>query len=186
MARTMMSVFGQPQRALDSRPSPAAVPAPDRAAAPIDSEDHKPTAAGVTATKLGKTLVFTGDLWVGEEALLLGSVEGTFEGSDSLMVGVGGSVIGDVRGRSVAIKGTVRGNVRGTESVVVFPGAVVTGDILAPRVTIIEGAQFNGSVKMSSSNDALPDATAAGDQTGAILNHAAVEKLLGMLNSPRK
>lgn len=187
MSRAIMSVFSQQSPAVELRTVPRKGATADRTAAPRDAENDKPGIAGAVCTKLGKTLIFKGDLWADEEVLLLGSVEGSIECSEPLTVDLGGRVIGDVRGRSITIKGTVLGNIRGTESVVVAPGGTVTGDIVAPRVTIIEGAHVNGTVRMMTAEcDAVDGVTAAGDRNGIVLGDAAVEKLLGLLNSSGK
>jgi cytoskeletal protein CcmA (bactofilin family) len=181
----MMSVFAQQPRPIETRAVPAPPLTPEKTTA--EAPDNRTSAAEErVVTKLGKTLNLKGDLWVGEDVLLLGTVEGTFECSEALTVGAGSSVVGDVRARTITIKGTVTGDIRGTESVVVFPGGVVNGDLLAPRVTIIEGAQINGSVKTGGTTTEAPkDVTPAGDHNGVVLNNAAVEKLLGLLGSSR-
>ncbi|HEY6923978.1 MAG TPA: polymer-forming cytoskeletal protein [Steroidobacteraceae bacterium] len=191
MASSLMSVFGSP-RSPQPRASSAPVVTPDKApagentAAP-DPEDPTPAPVTRVTTKLGKTLVFRGDLSVEEDVVLLGSVEGTFECGDSLTVGVGGTVVGDVLGRVVTVKGTVRGNIRGTESVVIVPGAVVVGDVAAPRVTVVEGARLNGTVKMIAVESAAARAEApVVDPSELELSHEAVEKLLGLMSSRRK
>lgn len=184
MSRAIMSVFSQQSPPVELRTVSRKATTADKTAAPRDAENDKPSVAGAVCTKLGKKLVFKGDLWADEEVLLLGRVEGTVECSEQLTVELGGSVMGDVRGRSITIKGTVLGNIRGTESVVIAPGGTVTGDIMAPRVTIIESAQVNGTVKMTTADgEVVSGLTATGDRTGVVLGDAAVEKLLGLLNS---
>lgn len=185
MARAIMSVFNQQSPAVELRTVPAKGAMADKSAAPRDAEHEKAGVAGAVCTKLGKTLVLKGDLWADEEVLLFGRIEGTLECSEPLTVELGGSVIGDVRGRDITIKGTVLGNIRGSESVVIAPGGTVTGDIVAPRVTIVEGAHVNGMVRMTSADgDAVT--AASGDRNGVVLGDAAVEKLLGLLNSPTR
>jgi cytoskeletal protein CcmA (bactofilin family) len=97
---------------------------------------------------LGKTLHLKGELAADEDLVLLGRIEGSIRHTESLTVGVGGVVIGDVRGRVVTIKGTVKGDIEASEAIVIALSAVVTGDIMAPRVSIVEGAQVNGAVRM--------------------------------------
>jgi cytoskeletal protein CcmA (bactofilin family) len=97
---------------------------------------------------LGKTIFMKGELSADEDMVLLGRLEGSITHSESLTIGTEGSVIGDLRARVITIKGTVRGDITATESVVVAPSAVVTGDIVAPRISLVEGAKFNGSVSM--------------------------------------
>ncbi len=187
MARTMMSVFSPHSREAETHGGPSQPVTPDESAVASDPVNRKTTAAARVVTKLGKTLALEGDFWVDEEVTLYGSIEGTFECGDSLTVGVGGSVVGDVKGRAVTIRGTVRGNVRGTESVVVMPGATVTGDITAPRVTVIEGAQIAGALKTEAATTEAPgDIASADSHNGAGLSEAAVERLLELLKAPRK
>jgi len=137
------------------------------------------------AIKLGKTLVFRGELSVGEDVLLLGRVEGSFAHSESLTVGVGGVVIGDITGRTLIVKGTIEGDIEASESVVIMPGAVVAGDIVAPRINIIEGAQFNGSVKMTSPVVEQPKNNVKLTAEGG-LTEEAVDQLLSLLNERKK
>jgi cytoskeletal protein CcmA (bactofilin family) len=187
MARTMLSVFASHSPAAETHAAPSQAPPLDEHAVASDSVKQETSTTVCVITKLGKTLALEGDFWVDEAVVLLGSVEGTFECGDSLTVGVGGSVVGDVNGRTVTIRGTVRGNVRGTESVVVMPGAMVTGDITAPRVTVIEGAQIAGALKTEAATTAPPSDIASADgQVGGALNEAAVERLLELLKAPRK
>jgi cytoskeletal protein CcmA (bactofilin family) len=97
---------------------------------------------------LGKTLTLKGELSADEDLVLFGRLEGALLHTGCLTVGVGGIVVGNIRARSVHVKGTVDGDVDATESVALDVNAVVTGDISAPSVTVVEGARFNGSVKM--------------------------------------
>jgi cytoskeletal protein CcmA (bactofilin family) len=129
---------------------------------------------------LGKTLFFKGELAADEDLLLLGRVEGSIVHTENLTIGNSGIVKGDLRARTVTVKGTVDGDIEASESVTVTPTANVMGDIVAPRVSIIEGAKFNGNVKM------LPAAREARrtDATDIVaskepLEPAAEQKLLG-------
>jgi cytoskeletal protein CcmA (bactofilin family) len=63
-------------------------------------------------------------------------------------IALGGVVTGNVYARTITIRGTVEGDVEATESATVAPSAVLNGDIVAPRVSIVDGAEFNGCVKM--------------------------------------
>ena len=103
---------------------------------------------------LGKTLVFKGELWADEDLILQGRVEGSIHHEQSLTVGPDGVVIGDVRARAILVEGTVEGDLHGSASVIIAATAKVRGNIVAPRVGIMEGANFNGSVEMSSAPEA--------------------------------
>ena len=101
-----------------------------------------------TVMIIGKTLVFKGELSADEDLILHGRLEGTLTHSESVTVGPGGTVIGNIHARYITIKGTVDGDLHASEAVVISPFAHVTGDVVAPRVSIVEGAEFNGSVQM--------------------------------------
>ena len=111
---------------------------------------------------LGKTLVFKGELSADEDIILQGRVEGSIHHTQSVTVGIDGVVIGDTHARSIVVEGTVEGDLRGVVSVLIAATAKVRGNISAPRVGIMEGANFNGSVDMQSTVAAVrgSDATA--------------------------
>lgn len=154
-----------------STSAPAPAPAPAAAAASQD--------AAKKVSVLGKTLVFKGELSADEDIILQGRVEGSIRHTQSVTVGIDGVVIGDTHARSIVVEGTVEGDLKGVVSVLIAATATVRGNISAPRVGIMEGANFNGSVDMSSAvaavrgNDAY---SAASADTG--LSERSVDKIL--------
>ena len=152
----------------------------------LSTSAHNPTASSEAAKKvsvLGKTLVFKGELSADEDLILQGRVEGSIHHTQSLTVGIDGVVIGDTHARSIVVEGTVEGDLRGVVSVLIAATATVRGNISAPRVGIMEGANFNGSVDMSSAQAAVrsdvslrTDAIPSAD-TG--LSDRSVERILG-------
>lgn len=141
MARNIMSVFGPNGRAAAAE-TPAAAEA---ASAPVPASKQSAPLALMT---LGKTLVFKGEICADEDLVLFGRVEGSINHTGSVTIALGGVVTGNVYARSITIRGTVEGDVEASESVTVAPSAVLNGDIVAPRVSIVDGAEFNGSVEM--------------------------------------
>ncbi|MDB6088838.1 MAG: hypothetical protein JWN85_1622 [Gammaproteobacteria bacterium] len=175
-----MSVFnGQNGRAGDASASSTAAAA--ESAAPASA--GAPGSAPRTVMILGKTLRFKGELSADEDLVLLGQVHGSVTHTSSLTIGFGGVVIGDVRARVITVKGTVEGDLEASESIVVSPSANVVGDLIAPRVSVVDGATFNGAVRMprpvavdSAKTGASPAASAAGE---GVLADKNVDKLLG-------
>jgi len=129
---------------------------------------------------LGKTLVFKGELSADEDLVLQGRVEGSIHHTQSLTVGVDGVVVGDIHARSILIEGTVEGDLHGVASVLVSATAKVRGNIVAPRVGITEGANFNGSVDMSSAQSAATVRIATPPQPASELGLAesSVDRIL--------
>jgi len=141
MAKNIMSVFGSAARAEEATITAGAADAEPSGAAVASAER--------TVMILGKTVAFKGELWADEDLILLGRMEGTITHTSAITVGVGGMVIGDIEARFVTVKGTVEGNIAATELVVLSPTGCVFGNIAAPRVGIVEGANFSGSVRMT-------------------------------------
>jgi cytoskeletal protein CcmA (bactofilin family) len=124
---------------------------------------------------LGKTLVFKGELSADEDLILQGRVEGSIHHTQSVTVGIDGVVIGDTHARTIVVEGTVEGDLRGVVSVLIAATATVRGNIAAPRVGIMEGANFNGSVDMSSAQAAKAAPIPAADVG---LSERSVERIL--------
>jgi cytoskeletal protein CcmA (bactofilin family) len=105
------------------------------------------TAAERTSV-LGPTLRFKGELHADEELLIQGQVEGTITHSQRVVVCGQGTVKANIRAQIIAVEGAVEGDMQAEKSVQIKETARVTGNIHAPNVSIVDGAKFNGSVKM--------------------------------------
>jgi cytoskeletal protein CcmA (bactofilin family) len=109
---------------------------------------------------LGPTLTFKGGELSSDEDLI---IEGTVEGriahqSHQLTIGKSGRVKADVHARIIIVEGTIEGNLRGDEAVYIGRTARVVGNVTSPRVSMEDGATFDGSLKTSqASPTAVPD-----------------------------
>lgn len=101
------------------------------------------------ASVLGPTLQFIGGQLSSDADLIIeGTVEGTVaHQSHQLIIGKTGKVKADVHARVIIIEGTLDGNMRGDEAVHIRSTACVTGDIASPRISIEDGASFEGLIK---------------------------------------
>ena len=140
-----------------------------------DAPAHAPETNARKVSVLGKTLVFKGELSAEEDLVLQGRVEGSIRHTQSVTVGADGVVIGDIHARNIVIEGTVEGDLHGSAVVNVSATANVRGNISAPRVGIVEGAQFNGSVDMSSA----PAAARLDPGSERTLSDHTVDRMLG-------
>ena len=141
-----------PERRTGQPPVQSSTFAPPVAPNPAQAAGAMP-AAGSAAAKvsvLGKTLVFKGELSADEDLILQGRVEGSIHHTQSVTIGMDGVVIGDTHARAIVVEGTVEGDLHGLASVLIAATATVRGNISAPRVGVMEGANFNGSVDMTS------------------------------------
>jgi len=107
-----------------------------------------PTPAGSGYSLLDAQLVVTGDLDTAGSLRIDGKLEGTVRRADTVVLGVGASMSGDVHAREVVIGGTITGNVHASERVELQATAVVTGDVHTGSILVQEGGVVNGRVLM--------------------------------------
>lgn len=82
-------------------------------------------------------------------------VDGTVEGNvaaDWVIVGEKSQVKGDISGRGIVVGGRVDGNLRAKEIVELKSKAQVRGEIYTSKLTILEGAVFEGRSSMQSTD----------------------------------
>ncbi|VUX55529.1 protein of unknown function [uncultured Woeseiaceae bacterium] len=124
-----------------------------------DSEKSSPTitventdasrAQAKNASEFGSTLVFRGELSADEEILIQGTVEGTIvHHKKTLVVGKDGRVKGLIHANYVTIEGEVDGDIHGDVMVRLTGSAEVSGDIYCARISMADGARFNGTMYM--------------------------------------
>jgi len=84
--------------------------------------------------------------------LIGGRFQGKIDlGNNNLIVERGGKIEADIHAKNITIHGDVKGNVYASGKVFISKEAQMIGDISAPRISIMDGAQFKGSIKMTSS-----------------------------------
>ena len=132
------------------------------------------------ASVLGPTLRFKGELSAQEDLIVQGSVEGSITHTQSLTMGMDGSMKGDIRARVIIIDGKVEGDMYATESVNIRATAKVKGNVFAPRVAISDGAFFQGRIDMQPSGAAVQEHSARQRQAvlAAPLDGAQVDQML--------
>jgi cytoskeletal protein CcmA (bactofilin family) len=133
------------------------------------------------ASVLGPTLRFRGELSAQEDLVVQGSVEGSITHTQSLTIGTDGSMTGNIRARVIIIDGKVDGDLYATESVNIRATAKVKGNVFAPRVSIQDGAFFQGQVEMQPSGAAVQEHSARTRQAALTppLEAKAVDQMLG-------
>ncbi len=105
-------------------------------------------------TVLGATIRFKGELVADGDLMIQGQIEGTIEQKGShLTIGSKGIIKADINANHVIVQGEIIGDLCATEAVIVEASARVRGDISAPRVTLKDGAQFEGSIDRGASGD---------------------------------
>ena len=103
---------------------------------------------------IGPTVIIRGELSAEEDLLIMGRVEGFIDHNQTVTIHAKGTVEAEVKAKEVLVEGSVKGNVYGTQRVEIAETGQVTGNVYAPKVGVLEGANFKGSIDMD------PDASA--------------------------
>jgi cytoskeletal protein CcmA (bactofilin family) len=113
------------------------------------------------ATYFGKNLKITGNVSGDGDLIILGSLEGEFDLKGKLQVAEPAHIIGTVKANEINVKGNIQGNITALEKIHLDPTARINGQITTPKLSVTEGASFNGEVKMSSRSHPAPSPTRA-------------------------
>jgi len=103
-------------------------------------------------SRLGSSLKFNGELSGSGGVVIEGGLEGKIRLADhDVTVEPGGRVKADIVVRNLTIRGSVEGNIQAAGMVLIEKSGRMAGDISAARISVVEGAQFKGSVKITRS-----------------------------------
>ena len=119
---------------------------------------------------LGKNSKITGDVESAGTILVQGTIIGNIH-SKKVILGEKSYVKGNIFANSISIAGKIDGCLKGKENVEVKVTGYITGDITARRISIMEGAIFNGISRM---DDTCQDHTENIDKN--IVEFAAKER----------
>lgn len=102
-------------------------------------------------SRLGPTLNIKGELSSNEDLIIEGQFQGKLDlKNHNLLVEQAGKVDADIHARNITIKGKVKGNIFASGKVYIQKEGQMIGDVSTSRISILDGAQFKGSVKMIS------------------------------------
>lgn len=105
------------------------------------------------SARIDQTMSIKGEITGQEDLLIEGNIEGNIHLENCTLTIEKGSIIhADIHAKNVFIRGFVYGNVVASEKVFIDENARVFGDISAARISILDGAQFKGSMRMPFSN----------------------------------
>ena len=112
-------------------------------------QSAKPSNVPESPCVLGPTLKFKGALSADEDLIIQATVEGAIAiPRQKLTIGQQGNVKADVQALQIIVEGTVEGDLHSEEAVIIMKSADVNGNIFAPRISIENGATFNGTIEM--------------------------------------
>jgi cytoskeletal protein CcmA (bactofilin family) len=115
-----------------------------------------------STTFFGKNLKITGNVSGAGNMIILGSFEGEFNLKGQLKVAQGARIKGNFNATSIAVNGNVEGNLTATEKIHMDNTARINGRIVTPKVSILDGAVFDGEMQMGKGSAQTSKPAAAG------------------------
>ena len=101
-----------------------------------------------STTLFGKNLKITGSVSGEGNMIILGDFEGEFNLKGQLKVAQGASAKGNFNATSIAVNGNVEGTLTAAEKIHMDNTARINGRIVTPKVSILDGAVFDGEMQM--------------------------------------
>jgi cytoskeletal protein CcmA (bactofilin family) len=100
-------------------------------------------------TYLGQRLTIKGNLSGDGNVIILGRLEGTCDLKGELTIAEPAFVQGEIRAGVVSVKGQTDGSVFARDKLHLEATARVRGKVNAKKISMLEGAQLDGELKMS-------------------------------------
>jgi cytoskeletal protein CcmA (bactofilin family) len=115
-----------------------------------EQSSASPAVPGVqsSATYLGRGLQIKGNIGGEDSVHIHGDYEGNINMNGRLEIQQEAIVRGQVKAKNIVIKGSVDGDITAGEKLEIIYTARVTGCVTTPVISIQEGAEFQGDVKM--------------------------------------
>lgn len=104
-------------------------------------------------TIIGHEAYFQGTLTAKGSLRVDGRVDGSIVDAKLVTVGKTGRIKGDISGEICTLSGEIKGNVSALGHIELLAGSRIDGDLRAPKITIEEGAIFNGACSMTGSKN---------------------------------
>jgi cytoskeletal protein CcmA (bactofilin family) len=96
---------------------------------------------------IGNNSHFTGDVNTKGTLRIDGSMEGNVN-ADWVILGEKATLKGGISARGIIVGGKVEGNLKAKEIVEIKSKGTVSGDVVTNKLSIVEGAVFNGKAAM--------------------------------------
>ncbi len=125
-----------------------------------------PKDASKETTYIGKNLKITGNVSGEGNLIILGSFEGEFNLRGQVKVAQGAEIKGNIKATAVSINGNVEGTVTASKRILLDTTATMKGCLETPKISIQDGAVFDGELHMSRKPDQVPKtSTPEGEKT---------------------
>lgn len=150
-----MTLFGKKEKeeVASTADVPTAPQSTFRNASRNKTQSTPQNGADESTTLFGKNLKITGNISGEGNMIIMGSFEGEFDLKGQLKVAQGARVKGNFNATSIAINGNAEGTLKATEKIHMDNTARINGRIVTPKVSILDGAVFDGEMQMGTRLD---------------------------------
>jgi cytoskeletal protein CcmA (bactofilin family) len=132
-------------------------PKPVKKGMPVEQKKNAPKSPPGLAVKdtskdttyLGKNLKINGNVTGEGNLIILGTFDGDFELEGQLKVAQGAVIKGNIKATGVSINGNVDGTIVASERILLDTTASMKGCLVTPKISIQDGAVFDGELQMS-------------------------------------
>lgn len=155
---------------MPSPPSTPSTPASPRLEVPAPAPTAAAAPASATPAPAGHLTIshtIRGEITGREDLYVDGEVEGKVHLEDAkIVIGPNGRLTADVEAREILVLGKVKGNLHGRDSVTIGRTGHVIGDVVTRYISVEDGAQVQGSLDVSRTED-TPHITTINDKAKA-------------------
>lgn len=162
-----MALFGKKESTAAPRGGQAPesqrdVPAEQQKTAPKSKAKARTRTSAAQTTYLGKHLQINGTLSGECSLIILGTFEGAFDIKGRMEVARGAVIKGDIQATDVTFNGKLEGTIAASERILLKTAASIKGRLVTPKISIQDGAVFDGELRMSPEPEQKPAAPEAG------------------------
>ena len=112
-----------------------------------------PASAGRESAFFGAKLSVKGKVSGSGNLIVMGRLEGEFDLNGELVLAASAAVSGEIKAVAITVSGNVTGNLVAREKVHLEKTALVSGRLTTPRLSMVDGASFNGELEMKKPAD---------------------------------
>ena len=112
------------------------------------TERPQPAVKQNETSYFGKNLMIKGRISGNGNVIILGGLDGEFDLRGRVKVAQSAKIKGEVKADTISVNGSVQGCLAAKERIHLDQTARIEGQIITPRLSISEGASFDGEIKM--------------------------------------
>jgi cytoskeletal protein CcmA (bactofilin family) len=125
---------------------------------------------------LGKNLDVAGTVSGDGDIIIMGPVNGIFDMTGEINIGGTSKICGELKSNSISVNGFIEGTLVAYRNIHLDATASVKGIIAAPILSIVEGALFDGEVRMSNNAEGLIFENSGGDGNERPVKNRLIKK----------